>query len=89
MSMYPSWEKPRIPLPPTSLALMVNWLMVEFQSDATAQAILRDPAWRALVVRAERTVLLSYFEAAIRFLGTAANDKKRFLQNHLYEMRAD
>jgi hypothetical protein len=82
---YPDFEKPRIPLPPTSIALILNWLLMEFQSDAASQAILRSPTWRVLVAEAERTVLVPYYEQATRFFRMAANRNKRFLQAHLYE----
>jgi hypothetical protein len=87
--MYPSWEKPRIPVPPTSLALLLNWLLLEFQSDAAAQAILRNPTWRNLVAKAERVVLVPYFKGASNFLESTADKGKRFLQTHLYEMQVD
>jgi hypothetical protein len=89
MSLYPSWEKPRFPLPPTSIALMLNWLMLEFQSDPASQGILNSPEWRKLVARAERTVLRKYFSEGSRFLESAGNKEKRFLQTYLYEMSVD
>lgn len=88
-AMYPAWEKPRIPLPPTSLALILNWLLLEFQSDPASQGILNSPAWRNWVAKAERTVLLPYFESATAFLSSTANSRKRFMQTHLYDMTAD
>jgi hypothetical protein len=87
--MYPTWEKPRIPLPPTSLALMLNWLLLEFQNDPASQGILNSPEWRNWVAQAERTMLVPYFKAATTFLASAANKKKRFLQTHLYSMSVD
>ncbi len=83
-SHYPSWEKPRIPMAPTSLALLLNWLMLEFQADPTLQAVLRSPAWRSWVAHAERVVLLPYFENATTFLRSAAQRSRRFFQAHLY-----
>ena len=65
--MYPGWEKPRIPLPPTSLALILNWLLLEFQSDPASQGILNSPTWRNWVAEAERKVLLPYFESRQAF----------------------
>lgn len=88
-SLYPSWEKPRFPLPPTSLALILNWLLLEFQSDPASQAILKNPMWRNWVAEAERIVLLPYFETATKYLQSAAHEKKRFLQSHLYNMGLD
>ncbi len=88
-ALYPHWEKPRIPLPPTCLAILLNWLMLEFRSDTTALSILKDPTWSSLVTRAERTVLLPYFAAASEFLGSTKNEKKSFFQRHLYEEDRD
>lgn len=89
LGMYPAWEKPRIPLPPTSLALILNWLLLEFQSDPASQSILNSPTWRNWVAAAERKVLLPYFKAATSFLTSTADSKKRFLQTHLYSMIVD
>jgi hypothetical protein len=88
-AMYPGWEKPRIPLPPTSLALLLNWLLLEFQSDPASQGILNSPAWRTWVAKAERTVLGPYFTSATNFLASTADSKRRFLQTHLYSMTVD
>lgn len=88
-ALYPRWEKPRIPVAPTSLALMLNWLLLEFQSDPASQSILRTPKWRAWVAHAERTMLIPYFGAAASFLVSAAKAKKRFLQTHVYGMAVD
>ncbi len=87
--LYPRWEKPRIPTPPTCLALMLNWLLLEFQSDPASQAILNSPEWRKLVAHAERVILVPYFRAATKFLESAADKEKRFLQTHLYSMTVD
>lgn len=88
-SLYPAWEKPRIPLPPTSIALMLNWLLLEFQTDPASQAILSDPTWRNCVIRAEQAILKPYFVAGARFLANASSAKQRFLQSHLYELGVD
>jgi hypothetical protein len=87
--MYPAFEKPRVPLPPTSIALLLNWLLLdllEFQSDPASQPILRNPTWRKLVAQAERTVLIPYFKGATTFLTTAGNADKGFAHTHLYEL---
>jgi hypothetical protein len=88
-SLYPNWEKPRIPSTPTSLALMLNWLLLEFQTDPASQAILRSPAWRKCVASAERVMLAPYFSAASTFLGSAANAGRRFFQGHLYGIEGE
>jgi hypothetical protein len=88
-ALYPRFEKPRIPVAPTSIALMLNWILVEFQSELAAPIILKNPRWRALVSEAERLILRPYYESAATFLKSAAHRDKRFLQTYLYEMVVD
>jgi hypothetical protein len=88
-ALYPDFEKPRIPTAPTSVALILNWLLLEFQTDAASDAILRDNRWRTHVAQAERLVLTPYFEKAARFLQSTGDEKRRFLQTHLYELVGD
>ncbi len=85
-TLFPQWEKPRIPVPPVSLALLLNWLLLEFQSDVASQGALRDDRWRNIVASAERTMLIPYFDAASKFLNAATHAKSRFYQRHLYEL---
>ncbi len=88
-ALYPDFEKPRIPIAPTSIGLMLNWLLLEFQTDTAAEPILRDPRWRAHVAQAERLVLIPYYESATKFLKSTADQNRRFLQTHLYELVGD
>jgi hypothetical protein len=88
-ALYPSFEKPRIPTAPTSLALMLNWLLLEFQDDPAAQPVLKNSTWRKLVSDAERVVLVPYYKGAAGFFEKTANQGRRFLQCHQYEMTAD
>jgi len=88
-ALYPGWEKPRIPIAPTCIALMLNWLLLEFQADPASQAILRNPSWRKWVAHAERMILLPYFAAAKKFLDSTAHKDRRFLQAHLYGMESE
>jgi len=85
-ALYPGFEKPRIPLAPTSLALMLNWLLLEFQNGSAAQPILKDEQWRRLVSDAERVVLRPYFDGGAKYLNSARNAGQRFLQSFIYEM---
>jgi hypothetical protein len=87
--LHPGFEKPRIPSMPTSLALMINWILVEFQSDVASPQVLRTPQWRKLVAKAERQVLTQYYKGALAFLTNTDSVEKRFLQTHLYEMKVD
>jgi hypothetical protein len=86
---HPRFEKPRIPLPPVSLALLLNWIFVEFQSDSALRPILMTDRWRNLVADAERKILLPYYKNAVDFLSATANNKRRLLQSRLYEMTGD
>jgi hypothetical protein len=83
---YPRLEKPRIPVQPTCLALLINWVLMEFPADLGATQILKDPTWRAHVRSAERTVLKPYYKSAADFLTAARNDELSFFEAHLYEV---
>jgi hypothetical protein len=85
-ALYPHFEKPRIPCQPTSIALLLNWLLLEFQAGSVSQAVLRAPRWRKLVAEAERIVLTPYFKGAAAFLSGARYDGQPFLQHYLYEI---
>ena len=83
----PSLEKPRIPSMPTSLALVLNWLMLEFEGDPTAARVLRNPEWKNLVTHAERTVLGPFFSSSAAFFAARGkNANVPFVQTQLYEM---
>jgi hypothetical protein len=83
---YPGFEKPRIPIQPTCLALLLDWIFLEFHTDVAIAAILKDQQWRSLVRKAERQVLLPYFREASHFLEGATNADRSFLRSHQYEM---
>jgi hypothetical protein len=88
-ALYPDFEKPRIPTAPTSVALMLNWLLLEFQDDPASQPVLRSTKWRALVAEAERTVLVPYYHGAAKFFDATGNLGKRFLQTYQYQLTVD
>lgn len=83
---YPDFEKPRIPGIPTTLALLVNWLLLEFQTDRSARAILANGHWRGLIADAERLVLRPFFQEAADYFSLAQPPNHRFVENHLYEV---
>lgn len=85
---HPAFEKPRIPVQPTCLALLLNWIFLEFHTDPTINAILKDQQWNALVRKAEQQVLLPYFQEATEFLQGEANRHLSFVQSHQYEMKS-
>jgi hypothetical protein len=84
-ALYPNFEKPRIPMAPTCLALMLNWLFMEFQREAVAQALLRDDDWQSLVREAEQIVLAPYFEEGRKALTRCKAAKSSFFQKYYYE----
>ena len=81
----PSLEKPRIPVQPTSLALLVNWILIECSTDRNAARILKDDEWRSLVRKAERKILLPYYKSAAEFLELQRNADISFYDRQLYE----
>ena len=88
-SWSPWLEKPRIPGMPMSLALVLNWLLLEFDTDANAASILRNKDWRSLVIHAEQEVLAPYFKSCAGFFAaTGTNRGKRFVESFLYEIAA-
>lgn len=87
--LNPGFEKPRIPSTPMSLALLMNWLLLEFQNGTDVQAILSDPHWRKTVAKAERMMLRPFYQGGIDFLVSAANAHRRFYQDYLYSMSSD
>jgi hypothetical protein len=86
---FPWLEKPRVPTIPVSLALLLNWLLVEFQSDLNAQKIVKNKEWRNLVARAEREVLAPWFqECSDFFQAPGQNESKLFTDSILYETQS-
>lgn len=83
--MLPSWSQPRIPAQPMSLALVMNWLFIEFGREAAVKAARLNPRWCSLVREAERKVLKPYFEACSTFLSSNANDDFSFFSKKIYE----
>lgn len=83
--LLPAWSKPRIPTQPMSLALVLNWLFMEFGSEVQLQQIRQNTRWRKVVRHAERSVLLPYYKSCADFLGSHAHDEESFFQNKLYE----
>ena len=82
--MLPHWEKPRVPSQPVSLALLLNWLFLEFGGDPLVSSILNHADWTALVRRAEQLVLKPYYEAAAEFIKKAAGKDLQFQRDFLY-----
>jgi hypothetical protein len=83
--LLPSWSQPRIPVQPTSLALVLNWLFIEFGSEPSVANVRTNPRWRSLVRQAEREILKPYYEACTNFLSATANEDESFFSKRLYE----
>ncbi|RCS28900.1 hypothetical protein DEO45_14485 [Rhodanobacter denitrificans] len=66
--------------------MLLNWILLEFQNGAQAQAILEEPHWRKTVSLAERTMLKPYYQGGLEFLNRAADRDRRFYQCYLYDM---
>lgn len=84
--LLPSWSKPRVPTQPMSLALVLNWLFMEFGSEAQLYDIRQNMRWRKVVRQAERRVLLPYYQSCSEFLSSHSHDEESFFQNKLYEV---
>lgn len=83
--MLPAWSQPRFPTQPMSLALILNWLLIEFGRETAVKDARLDPRWRSLVRNAERTILKPYYDACSLFLTANANDDESFFSKHIYE----
>lgn len=84
--MYPSFEKPRIPSIPMSLGLLLNWIILEFGCDVTAESIRKNTDWKNHIAKIERLILKPYFKNAYDFFSLSSNNKKSFFSEKLYEI---
>jgi hypothetical protein len=84
--MHPSFEKPRIPTIPMSLGLLINWILLEFGCDVTANRIMNNDDWKRHILKVERLVLKPYFKSAYEFLNGTGNNTKSFFSEKLYEI---
>ena len=82
--MYPSIEKPRIPSIPTCLALMLDWLILEFSTDREIKKILEHVQWRDHVVEAEKQVLGPYFASISDYLSGPSHRHSPLIRSMLY-----
>lgn len=80
----PGFEKPRIPSMPICLAILINWVLLEFDCDKTAKRILMNDQWRKHVADAERKILKPYFKNGLEFLEAAAHKDRSFFSEKLY-----
>lgn len=85
--LLPAWSQPRVPAQPMSLALVLNWLFIEFGYEAPVRDARLSPRWRSLVRDAERQILKPYYDACSAFLSTSANNDESFFSKQIYEER--
>lgn len=83
--MLPAWSTPRIPTMPMSLALVLNWLFIEFGHESVVRNVRINPTWQSIVRQAEQELLKPYFNSCAQFLGSTANNNLSFTSKHLYE----
>lgn len=83
--LLPAWSQPRVPVQPTSLILVLNWLFMEFGSEQSVIDVRKEPRWRKLVRDAEREILTPYYESCAEFLKASANMEESFFSKGLYE----
>jgi hypothetical protein len=84
--LYPWLEKPRIPAFPTSLALMLDWIFLEFSHNRFAKAVLDNSDWNAHVREAEATLIEPFLKDCYEFIRNAKVTKKCWLRQQVYEM---
>lgn len=81
--LLPAWSKPRVPAAPMSLALVLEWLLIEFGAEHMVQAARSGPNWSRVVRRAEVEVLRPYYERCIQFMNVGEGQTS-FLWNRIY-----
>jgi len=81
---YPWFEKPRIPCFPICLALLLDWVFMEFSDSQHVEAVLKDSEWNAHVREAESIVIAPFVGECHNFLNRRETKKLRLLRHHLY-----
>lgn len=81
--LLPEWSKPRVPASPMSLALVIEWLLIEFGTEHSVQSARRGSNWSKIVKRAEVEVLRPYYERCMQFM-LSEQAKASFLWNRIY-----
>lgn len=81
--LLPAWSKPRVPAAPMSLALVLDWLLIEFGVDQSVQAARLGLRWSKVVKKAEQEVLKPYYSRCMEFIN-ADGGETSFLWNRVY-----
>ena len=84
-NQYPWLSKPRIPCLPMSLALMLDWLFLEFRHDRSALLVLEDNQWRNHILNIEHKLLTPFFESCATFTRRKKRDEL-FYSRFLYDL---
>lgn len=83
---FPLIDKPRIPSLPMSLATVLQWIFLEYAFDSSAHPLSLSEGWLSAVRKAERLVLLPYFENALRSLRkTQAQEESCWATDFAYD----
>jgi hypothetical protein len=81
--LLPAWSKPRVPASPMSLALVLEWLFIEFGTEHSVQSARKGLNWTKIVRRAEAEVLRPYYERCMQFM-VAEQGNTSFLWKRIY-----
>jgi hypothetical protein len=84
---FPWFEKPRVPSLPFSLALLLDWLFLEFLNTPEVNQVVNDGQWRSLVLNVENTLLKPYFEGCNKFFQNPKRPEL-FFANYCYGLKA-
>ncbi len=80
---FPWFEKPRVPSIPFSLALLLDWLFLEFSNTPEVNEVVKNGQWRNMVLETENQLLRPYFEDCHQYLRNPNRDGL-FFANYLY-----
>jgi hypothetical protein len=84
--LSPWFEKPRIPCFPTCLALLLDWIFLEFSHNRYASAVVTNSDWSAHVRAAEEKIIEPFITDCHSFIQKAKVRKERWLHQQCYEM---
>jgi hypothetical protein len=84
---FPWFEKPRVPSIPFSLALLLDWLFLEFLNTPEVNQVANDGQWRNLVLEVENKLLVPYFDGCNKFFQNSKRGEL-FFANYLYGLKS-
>jgi hypothetical protein len=80
--LLPSWSKPRVPAAPMSLALVLDWLLMEFSNEPAVHSARMGRNWASAVRRAEQEILRPYYSRCVEAISVGA--EASFLMARIY-----